>query len=61
MFRKDLRNDIARAIKRERVYKYTLSQVVKKNKKFFEYLIESKGEKIARVICHSMFELTTEG
>ena len=61
VFRKDLRNDIARAIKRERVYKYTLSQVVKKNKKFFEYLIESKGEKIARVICHSMFELTTEG
>ena len=32
LFRKNLRNDIARRLKTERLYKYTLSQVVKKNK-----------------------------
>ena len=61
LFRKNLRNDIAKAIKRERLYKYTLSQVVKKNKKFYDYLEKTKGEKIARVICYSMFELTSVG
>lgn len=60
LFRKNLRDDIAKSIKRERIYKYNLSQVVKKNRKFFEYLINTKGEKIARVVCHSMFELTSE-
>ena len=59
LFRKDMRNDIAKSIKRERLYKYTLSQVVKKNKKFYDYLEKTKGEKIARVICYSMFELTS--
>ena len=60
LFRKDLRNDIARAIKRERLYKYTLSQVVKKNKSFYNYIERTKGELYARVICHSMYELTSE-
>ena len=60
LFRKDLRNDIARAIKRERLYKYTLSQVVKKNKSFYNYIEKTKGELYARVICHSMYELTSE-
>ena len=59
LFRKDLRNDINKAIKRERLYKYTLSRVLTKNRKFYEYLVETKGEKRARVICHSMFELTS--
>lgn len=59
LFRKDLRNDINKAIKRERLYKYTLSRVLTKNRKFYEYLVETKGEKTARVICHSMFELTS--
>ena len=59
LFRKNLRDDIAKAIKRERLYKYTLSQVVKKNKDFYNYLEKTKGEKIARVICYSMFELTS--
>ena len=59
LFRKNLRDDIARALKRERLYKYTLSQVVKKNKTFYDYLDKKKGEKIARVICYSMFELTS--
>ena len=59
LFRKDLRNDIAKAIKRERLYNYTLSQVVKKNKDFYNYLEKTKGEKIARVVCYSMFELTS--
>ena len=60
IFRKNLRNDIARAIKRERVYKYTLSQVVKKNRKFYEYIERTKGEMSARIICFTMFSLTTE-
>ena len=60
LFRKDLRNDIAKSIKRERLYKYTLSQVVTKNKKFYDYVEQTKGELYARVICHSMYELTSE-
>ena len=60
LFRKDLRNDIAKSIKRERLYKYTLSQVVTKNKKFYDYLEQTKGELYARFICHSMYELTSE-
>lgn len=59
LFRKNLRNDIAKSIKRERIYKYILSQVVKKNKSFYNYLEKTKGEKIARVICFSMSELTS--
>ncbi len=59
LFRKDLRNDIAKAIKRERIYKYTLSQVVKRNKEFYKYLETTKGENIARVICFTMFNLTS--
>lgn len=57
LFRKDLRNNIARNLKRERLYKYILSQVVKKNKKYYDYLENTKGELIARVICFTMFDL----
>lgn len=60
LFRKNLRDDIARGIKRERLYKYTLSQVVKKNKDFYDYLESTKGELIARVVCYSMFNLTSK-
>ena len=60
LFRKDLREDIAKAIKRERVYKYTLSQVVKKNQKYYNYLEKTRGENIARVVCFSLFDLSTE-
>ena len=59
LFRKNLKDDIAKAIKRERIYKYTLSQVVKKNKKFYNYIEKTKGELAARMICFSLFELTT--
>ena len=59
LFRKDLRNEIAKSIKRERLYSYTLSQVVKKNKEFYKYLEATKGELYARVICHSMYQLTS--
>lgn len=59
LFRKNLRDDIARGLKRERIYKYTLSQVVKKNKKFYDYLEKTKGELVARVVCYSMFDLTS--
>ena len=60
LFRKNVRDDIAKSIKRERLYKYTLSQVVKKNKSFYNYIEKTKGELYARVICHSMYELTSE-
>lgn len=60
LFRKNLKDDIARAIKRERIYKYTLSQVVKKNREFYNYLEKTRGESIARVICFTMFELSSE-
>jgi hypothetical protein len=60
LFRKNLRDDIAKAIKRERVYKYTLSQVVKKNKNFYKYLETTRSELIARVVCFSMFDLRTK-
>ena len=59
LFRKNLRDDTARAIKRERLYKYILSQVVKNNKDFYDYLFKTKGELKARVICHSLFNLTS--
>lgn len=59
LFRKNLRDDIARALKRERLYKYTLSQVVTKNRDFYKYLEKTKGELIARVICYTMFDLTS--
>ena len=59
LFRKNLRDDIARALKRERLYKYTLSQVVTKNRGFYKYLEKTKGELIARVICYTMFDLTS--
>lgn len=59
LFRKNLRSDIAKALKRERIYKYILSQVVKKNKKFYDYLEKAKGELFARIICFTMFELTS--
>ena len=60
LFRKNLRNDIAKAIKRERLYNYNLSQVVKKNRPYYNYIEKTRGELIARIICHSMFELTTD-
>lgn len=60
LFKKDLRDDINRAIKRERIYKYTLSRVVTKNKNFYKYLLETKGELCARVICYTYFEITTQ-
>ena len=59
LFRKNLKDDIAKAIKRERIYKYMLSQVVKKNKEFYNYLLNTRGEYIARIVCFSMFELTS--
>lgn len=59
IFKRDLKDDIAKSIKRERIYKYTLSQVVKKNKKFYDYLESKKGELIARVVCFTMFSFTS--
>ncbi len=59
LFRKQLRDNITIDIKKERLYRYTLSQVVTKNRDFYNYLVSTKGEKIARVICYTLFEFTT--
>ena len=59
LFRKDIRNDISKAIKRERLYKYTLSKFVNKNKEFYKYLESTKGELCARVICYTMSDITS--
>ena len=59
LFRKDIRNDIAKSIKRERLYKYTLSKFVTKNKEFYKYLESTKGELYARVMCYTMSDITS--
>lgn len=59
LFRKNLKDDIAKSIKRERIYKYVLSQVVKKNKEYYKYLESTKGELYARVICFTLSDITT--
>jgi len=59
LFRKNLRNDIAKSIQRERLYKYTLSQVVKKNREFYNYIEKTRGELIARVVCFTLSDLTS--
>lgn len=58
LFRKNLKDEIAISIKHERLYKYKLSQVVKKNRSFYNRIEKRKGEKIARVVCYSFFELS---
>jgi len=60
IFRKDLRNDIAIGIKRERIYKYTLSKMVNKNRKYYKHLEETKGEIFARVICFTLSDISTD-
>lgn len=60
IFRKELRNDIAKSIKHKRIFSYTLSRFVTKNKPFFDYLIDTKGENIARVICYTYFNINTK-
>jgi len=60
LFRKNLRNDIARNLKRERFYKYVVSQFAKKNKEYFRYIEKTKGELYARVIGYTLFDIKTD-
>lgn len=59
LFRRSLDADICREIKNERVFKYILSQFVRKNRDFYEYLMKTKGESYARVIGYSLFDVKT--
>lgn len=59
IFRKDLRDDIAKRIKHQRIYNYTVSRVVTKNKNFYRHLIDTKGDRIARFICYTYYEINT--
>lgn len=59
LFKKNLRQTIAKNLKRERLYKYILSQEVNKNRAFYNYLEKTKGESIARLVCYSLSELTS--
>lgn len=60
LFRKNLRVDIAKRIKRDRVFRYILSQMVNKNKSFYHYLIETRGNKIAEFVLFTLFDINTE-
>lgn len=59
VFRKNLNADISRRLKRDRVYRYMLSQMVKKNRQFYENLVADRGELIAGMICYTIFNVTT--
>lgn len=54
VFKKDVRRDIAIHLKYERLYRYNTSIIAKKNRKFFNYLVERKGDAVARLICYSL-------
>lgn len=57
VFRKDLRDDITKRIRRERIFNYTVSKFVTKNKVFYNKLRNAKGEKAARFISYTLYEL----
>lgn len=59
LFRKNLRNDVARKIKRERFFNYVVSQFYTKNKDYYKYIESTKGEKYARIISYSLFDIKT--
>lgn len=56
LFRKQLRNDISKSVKRERYYTYTLSRMVSKNRKLFKKWIERHGELKARIMLQSFYD-----
>lgn len=54
LFRKNLKEDMIRSVKENRAFTYILSQLVKKNRKFFNYLIDKHGEDKARFIMYTL-------
>lgn len=50
-FRKELANDIRNEEKEETHYNYVISKFVKKNAKFYKYLVEVYGIDLAKLKC----------
>lgn len=57
LFRKGLEKDYAKQVRIERIYRYITSQVVTKNRKFYEAIVESKGEAFARLQCYTLAKM----
>lgn len=58
LFRRQFATDTVKREDRERYYKYELSKFVGKNLKFFRTLVTEKGEKLARVVCFTLRNMT---
>lgn len=56
LFRKQLRTDISKEVRRERYYKYTLSRMVSKNRRLFRVWTEKHGELKARIMLQSLYD-----
>ena len=58
LFRRQFATDAVKREDRERFYKYELSKFVGKNLKFFRKLVAKHGEKLARVKCFTLRNMT---
>ena len=58
LFRRQFATDAMKREDRERFYKYELSKFVGKNLKFFRKLATKHGEKLARVKCFTLRNMT---
>jgi hypothetical protein len=58
LFRRQFATDAVKREDRERYYKYELSKFVGKNLKFFRKLAAKHGEKLARVKCFTLRNMT---
>lgn len=58
LFRRQFATDAVKREDRERFYKYELSKFVGKNLKFFRKLATKHGEKLARVKCFTLRNMT---
>lgn len=58
LFRRQFATDAVKREDRERFYKYELSKFVGKNLKFFRKLAAEHGEKLARVKCFTLRNMT---
>ena len=58
LFRRQFATDAVKREDRERFYKYELSKFVGKNLKFFRKLVSKQGEKLARVKCFTLRNMT---
>lgn len=58
LFRRQFATDAVKREDRERLYKYELSKFVGKNLKFFRKLAAKHGEKLARVKCFTLRNMT---